>query len=132
MNASPTIKLVALSLIVLKAGEAGWTPGMGVGTLLLLALLDAAHQERLGEEETGRLGDYEKRRLGEGEKRRQGEVVGMLRRLVSRRVAPFYLALGLLCGAGVKTMRQGDIETGRGGEGLAASRGWRKRDQATA
>jgi len=121
MSTTPWIKLTAFGMVVWVvfgvqlSVQTGAAMGVAAGFLVLLMLLDAAQSERLGEEERGR--------LGEAETGRQA-VVRMLRRLMSRSVAPFYLALGLLGWLGLRTERQGDWKKGRWGDwGMA--RGWR-------
>jgi hypothetical protein len=123
MTTTPWIKLSATGLVAWFAsgGSAvGALPMLVVaGLLSLLALLDAA-QGKVEEGARERLEDRgEKRAIGASDKALMMEVSEVVRRLLSRRVGPFYLALAGLAWLGFQIQPQDNAS-----RGLAASRGW--------
>lgn len=122
MTTTPWIKLSATGLVAWFAsgGSAGALPMLVVaGLLSLLALLDAA-QGKVGEGARERIEERrEKRAIGANDKALMMEASELLRRLLSRRVGPFYLALAGLAWLGFQVQPQDNAS-----RGLAASRGW--------
>ena len=124
MTTTPWIKLSATGLVAWIAfgGSAVGTLPMLVtaGLLILLALLDAA-QGKVEEGARERIEERrEKRAIGASDKALMMEVSELVRRLLSRRVGPFYLALAGLAWLGFQVQPQDNASP----RGLATCRGW--------